>query len=100
MFESLQEGIVVIQDDSIAFMNSQFKRLFEKMESQTDQDVLLDQDIFKVYSKEDDGENVETSSRSGNSGNRFFTSGSVVSLNKIIKKLNPAILNDQIFQLE
>ena len=30
MFESLQEGIVVIQDNSIAFMNSLFKRLFDK----------------------------------------------------------------------
>jgi len=30
MFESLQEGIVVIQDNIEPFMNSHFKRLFDK----------------------------------------------------------------------
>jgi hypothetical protein len=66
MFESLQEGIVVIQDNSIAFMNSLFKRLFERNEN------LLDQDIFKVYSKEADDEDGDTSNRSGSSNNKFF----------------------------
>ena len=87
MFESLQEGIVVIQDNCIAFTNSLFKQLFDKKSD------LLDQEIFKVYSKEVDDDDVENTSRSGNSGNKFFQSGKVVSINQIIK-LNPIILND------
>ena len=47
-------------------MNSLFKQLFKR------KDDLLDQEIFKVYSKEADDDDADSTSRSGNSGNKFF----------------------------
>ena len=74
-------------------MNSLFKGLFKSDEA------ILDQPQFKVYTKEDDEEG-DASARSGSrSGQRFFESGTLVSLRQIIK-LKWSILNDKIFKID
>jgi hypothetical protein len=49
MFESLQEGIVVIQNESITFSNI----IFDSIQSGSNQEIL-DQKIYKVYRNGDE----------------------------------------------
>ena len=49
MFESLQEGIVVIQNESITFSNI----IFDSIQSGSNQE-MLDQKIYKVYRNGDE----------------------------------------------
>ena len=52
LLESLQEGIVVIKDGEIAFLNSIFKNLFPRHEN------YLDYELFKVYTKQEGEDDV------------------------------------------
>lgn len=52
MFESLQEGIVVIQNDVITFCNTIFSQLFN-ISSQE----MLDRRMYKVYRNNDEENN-------------------------------------------
>ena len=49
MFKSLQEGIVVIQNESITFSNI----IFDSIQSGSNQE-MLDQKIYKVYRNGDE----------------------------------------------
>ena len=67
MFESLQEGIVVIQNEAITFSNTIFGQLF-----QDGNDNMLDQKIYKVYRTND--EDIESSDKGSNGRSKSFVS--------------------------
>jgi hypothetical protein len=57
MFESLQEGIVVIKNEVITFKNKIFTQLYSQGDHDEEETPFLDLKIFKVFRKAD-SENI------------------------------------------
>jgi hypothetical protein len=102
MFESLQEGIVVIQNEAITFSNTIFAQLF-----QDGSDNKLDQKIYKVYRTNDEdieasdkGSNSRSHPKSSGSGNKSIIDvGKIFSLRQLIR-MDASHLEDKIFEID
>ena len=102
MFESLQEGIVVIQNEAITFSNTIFAQLF-----QDGSDNKLDQKIYKVYRTNDEdieasdkGSNSRSHQKSSGSGNKSIIDvGKIFSLRQLIR-MDANHLEDKIFEID
>ena len=102
MFESLQEGIVVIQNEAITFSNTIFEQLF-----QDGNDNMLEKKIYKVYRTNDEeieasdkGSNGRSQPKSSCSGNKSILDvGKIYSLHQLIR-MDASLLEDKIFEID
>ncbi len=53
MFESLEEGIVLIKKNQITFSNTIFDQILNKNEDSTINELVLDLKVFKIFRKGD-----------------------------------------------
>jgi hypothetical protein len=49
MFESLQEGIVVVTSGAISFQNTLFNNMYKQYQNQNNEESLLDIKMYKIY---------------------------------------------------